>query len=423
MKIIVGHSKCGGTIDLPASKSYMHRAIIASCLAKGESIIKNITLSEDIDATIDAFKVLGADIKEENDTLIIKGIKDFNSALNSEIDCNNSGSTLRFLIPILSLFNISFTLRGSKSLFSRPLDVYKDIYNKEGLKFDLCENYLDVSGRLRANEYVLKGNISSQFISGLLFVLPLLEGDSIIKIIPPLESESYINMTIKVLKDYGIEIIRESRYEFFIKGNQEYKSREYYIEKDFSQFAFFGVLGAINNGITCKGLNINSLQGDRFIIDILRAFNVKVDVNGDEVVVHKCNNIQGCNIDLKDCPDLGPILMVLSLFSKNKVCINNINRLRIKESNRVESMVDNLRKLNAKIDVSDNELVIYPSKIKRSREILESYNDHRVMMAMVVLATCIRGYTIIDNPLCVKKSYVNFYRDMQRIGADIGLHD
>ena len=183
------------------------------------------------------------------------------------------------------------------------------------------------------------------------------------------------------------------------------------------------VLGAINNDIFLEDMNLNSLQGDNIIIDILRSFNVQVDVNENDILIHKCNNLEGNVVNLSDCPDLGPICMVLSLFSKTPVRITNIQRLKIKESNRVDSMVNNLRKLNAKIDVKEDELIIYPSKLKATKEVLNSYNDHRIMMSLVVLATCIRGYTLIDNPSCVKKSYPDFYRDLQRLGINLGLHD
>ena len=423
MNIIVEKSKCEGRVRVPYSKSYLHRAIIAASLSNGESVINNVTLSKDIEATIETFRKLGATITLKDNSLIIKGIKDFNSVLSMSINCNESGSTLRFLIPILSLFPYSFTLEGTSSLFSRPLDIYQKIYKEQELKFELFEEHLNIEGKLKPGEYVIKGDVSSQFISGLLFALPLLENDSIIHVVKPFESESYVNMTISILSDFGIKIIRKSRYEFYIEGNQKYKPSIYTVERDYSQAAFYMVLGAINNDILLEDMNLNSLQGDNIIIDILRSFNVQVDVNGNDILIHKCNNLEGNVVNLSDCPDLGPICMVLSLFSKTPVRITNIQRLKIKESNRVDSMVNNLRKLNAKIDDKEDELIIYPSKLKATKEVLNSYNDHRIMMSLVVLATCIRGYTLIDNPSCVKKSYPDFYRDLQKLGINLGLHD
>lgn len=423
MNLIVSNSKCSGTIDLPASKSDMHRAIIAASLADGESVIHDITLSNDINATIRAVESLGAIIRKIENTLVIKGINNFKNVKSNSIDCNESGSTLRFLIPILSLFEKHFTLKGATSLFSRPLSIYEEIYRNQDLKFELKDNELTIEGKIKPQEYLIKGDVSSQFISGLLFSLPLLEKESKIIIIPPFESESYVNMTLKTLNDFGIIIKRFSRYEFMIPGNQKYKASSYILEKDYSQFAFYAVLGAINNDVTCKGLNKNSIQGDRIILDILKSFNIEYEENRNGITVYKSNEIKGSVINLSDCPDLGPICMVLSLFSITPVRITNIRRLRIKESNRVDTMVENLRKLNARIDVLENEMVIFPSKLKATKDILNPYNDHRVMMSLVVLATKLKGRIIISNPECVKKSYVNFYKDMQSLGLEVGLHD
>lgn len=421
MNIKVRRSKCQGVVKLPASKSDMHRAIFAACLSNGESRLENITLSSDVEATINAFKALGAIIKQEEDCLIIQGIKGFDEVDLNEIDCNESGSTLRFLIPVLSMFNSSFTLKGKESLFSRPLNVYEEIYSNQNLKFELNKKSLKIQGKLKEGEYVIRGNISSQFISGLMFALPLLKGDSKIKILPPFESKSYVNMTIKTLEEFGIIIYQISEYEYEIKGNQMYKPTTYKVESDYSQFAFYAVLGAINNDITCRGLNFKSLQGDRDILKILDSFKVKYSVNNDSITVHKPVSLEGDMIDLSNCPDLGPSLIVLSLFNNKPVKIINIHRLRLKESDRVEAMVTNLRKMKAKIEVFDNQMIIYPSKIKPPKEILSPYNDHRILMSLVILASMLNGVTTIKNPECVKKSYVNFYKDMQTIGIDIGL--
>lgn len=423
MNIIVHNSKASGEVKIPASKSDMHRAIIAASLANGISVIKNITLSNDINATIKAFEALGAKIDINEDELIIQGIKEFNNPKNTLINCDESGSTLRFIIPILSMFNNEFTLYGSKTLFSRPLNIYEEIYKKQGLNFKLSSNTLTVQGKINPDEYVIKGDVSSQFISGLLFTLPLLNQESKITIIKPFESESYVNMTLKTLKSFGIEIRRISRTEFIIPGNQKYTPRVYEVEGDYSQFAFFAVLGAINGEITCSGLNKDSIQGDRLILDILKSFNVDYHIRNDKITIHKCYEIKGSLIDLSDCPDLGPICMILSLFSLTPVRITNIHRLRLKESNRVDSMIVNLRKLGAQIEAFDNYMIIYPSSLKASKEVLNSFNDHRVMMSLVVLGSMIRGSTLIDNPQCIKKSYVNFYKDIQSLGIEVGLHD
>ena len=422
MNIIVHNSKCNGKINITPSKSDMHRAIICSALSKGKSVIKNVTLSLDIEATINAFKVLGANISFVDNTLYVEGIN-FNNIKGNEIDCNESGSTLRFLIPILSVLNKSFILKGSNKLLSRPLDVYKNIYSEQGLKFNLNEDYLEIEGKIKPSVYEIEGDISSQFISGLLFSLPLLDNDSIIKVKEPFESESYVNMTLKTLSDFGIKVKRVNKNEFIVYGNQEYKSCVYNVEADFSQFAFFAVLGAINNDLVCKGLNFNSCQGDKVILDILSHFGVNYEIKEDEVKIYKCNELHGSFVDLKDCVDLGPIVMVLSLLNEEKVRIVNTRRLLFKESNRVDAIVSNFIKLGADIEVKENEVIISPSMLTGTNEVLNSFNDHRVMMSLVVLSSILNDYTLINNPNCIKKSYVSFYKDMNKLGIEVGLHD
>lgn len=421
MNIKVRKSKSQGVVVLPASKSDMHRAIFAACLAKNESIIENITLSEDVNATIEIFRKLGAIIAQKDDRLFIKGINDFDSILSKDLNCNESGSTLRFIIPLLGLFDFEFNISGKPYLFKRPLSVYEEIYKNQDLKFELNDNLLKIKGKLKEGKYIIPGNISSQFISGLLFMLPLLKGDSIIKILPPFESKSYVKMTIKTLEAFNIKIYQESELEYYIPGNQEYKACNYKVESDYSQFAFYAVLGAINNDITCRGLNFNSIQGDKEILEILDEFKVKYSVNNDSITIHKPKNLLGKSIDLSNCPDLGPAIMILSAFNSKPVRIINIKRLRLKESDRVEAMVTNLRKMNVKIDVFDNNMIIYPSNIKASKSILSSFNDHRIVMSMVLIASMIKGISVIDNPGCIKKSYVNYFKDMQSLGIDIGI--
>ena len=423
MNIKVQKSKVKGEIFLPASKSDMHRAILSASLASGTSIISNITLSNDVKVTINVLQKLGANIKQEENNLIIQGISDFSNVVSNELNINESGSTLRFIIPLLSMFNDEFILTGSSSLFSRPLNVYEEIYKNQNLKFELNNNTLLLQGKLNPGEYLVHGNISSQFISGLLFLLPLLKGDSIIKIVPPFESKSYVDMTIHTLNKFGIEIETKSESEYVVKGNQKYKACNYEVECDYSQFAFYAVLGAINQDITCKGLNINSLQGDKEILKILESFKVKYTIINNDIVINKANKLEGEIIDLSNCIDLGPILMILSIFNARPVRIINIKRLRLKESDRIEAMVFNLRNMGVKIDVYDNEMIIYPSKIKRCKKHLKSFNDHRVIMALTVLASVIKGDTIIENPECVKKSYINFFKDMQLLGMKIGIYN
>ena len=270
MKIKIYPSKCSGEIKIPSSKSMGHRAIICASLANGKSIISNLDYSDDILATIDGMRKLGANIQCEKDRLIIEGIENFDSLKDKIIDCNESGSTLRFFIPIFSLTGDKISFTGRNRLLKRPQKIYEEIFKEQNLYYFQDEDKIEIKGKLKAKEYFIDGNISSQFISGLLFTLPLLEENSIININPPFESASYIDLTMEVLKEFGITINKVTPLRFEIQGGQKYIAKDYKVEGDFSQLAFFAVLGALNNDLKCIGVKHNSKQGDKAIIDILK---------------------------------------------------------------------------------------------------------------------------------------------------------
>ena len=272
-------SKLNGTVKVPPSKSMSHRAIICASLGSGISIIENIDYSDDINATIDAMIALGAVIDKEEDKIIINGIYRGGTVKNSVrlIDCNESGSTLRFIIPISLLFDGMTKFIGKGNLGKRPLDTYFDIFKEQGIKYNNVENELNmiVKGMLKPGEFSLPGNISSQFITGLLFSLPLLNGDSKITISTNIESKGYIDLTLDCMKDFGIEIENKDYKEFIIKGNQKYISRNYRVEGDYSQAAFYLAADALESDVFVTDLKKNSLQGDKEVIDILERMEAK----------------------------------------------------------------------------------------------------------------------------------------------------
>lgn len=404
-------------VTMPPSKSIAHRVIICASLANKESRIDNIEYSDDINVTIAAMRKMGAKIQTFDKYLIIKGIDNQINFDSKEVFVNQSASTLRFLIPLFALNNRNTIFIGKKDLFKRPIEVYKKIFNQQGLMFKLEENYLSIHGVLQPDIFHVVGNVSSQFISGLLFALPLLNKDSKIIIDGKVESSPYINMTIAVLKEYNIDIkINEN--EIYIKGNQKYIAKDYQVEGDYSQFAFFAVLGALNNGIKCLNLKHNSIQGDRVIVDILKKLNVKVTEIENGYLIEK-SNIGSGSFDISNAIDLAPILCVLGMYSEGTIYLTNAHRLEYKESNRKENMVLELSKLKADIISTDDSISIQGRQIYDCNEELDPHNDHRIFMALVIAALTLERNVIIKDAQCMNKSFPTFIQKLKSIGANI----
>lgn len=410
-------SSCQGSVTIPPSKSMAHRAIICASLSNGTSILTNVSYSKDIIATIEAMKIIGASIVQKDNTLIITGTNHIHAHQN-EIFCNESGSTLRFLIPIFSLCNQKLTFTGAGRLMERPQSIYQDLFLNKKLLFEQNDHGITIESSLPAGQYEIKGDVSSQFISGLLFTLPLLKGDSILKIIPPYESKSYVDLTIQMLHHYGIQIEQSDSYTYIIKGNQQYQANNYSIEGDYSQLAFFAVYAAINGNVQIDGMNLNSYQGDQQIIAILEraGANIKAIKNG--YLISK-GDLKGCDIDLANCPDIGPILCVLGMFSEGTTTINNAARLRIKESDRIAAMEHELRKFGCDITSDENTITIHGKKGYTCNEILYGHNDHRIVMALTIASACSNNATTIQDAQAISKSYPHFFEDYQKVNGKV----
>lgn len=419
MKAVIKPSKSAGKVKIPPSKSMAHRAIICASLADGKSVISNIDYSVDITTTIECMRSLGADIHCDGDTVTVQGIKNFNSLKNNKIECNESGSTLRFLIPLFSLTNQKVTFTGKNRLLKRPQKIYEEIFTDAGLFFAQDEEKIQICGAVPAGEYTLSGGVSSQFISGLLFTLPLLGADSKIHILPPFESRSYIDLTIQMLKKFGINIEWENDLVLSIKGGQKYIPHNETVEGDFSQFAFFGVLSAINNPVEICGMDPNSLQGDKQILSILSDFGCDVEYDNG---VYRISAQKLCarSIDLKNCPDLGPVLCILAMFSNGDTNIFNASRLRIKESDRIAAMVAECAKMGCTIEDTENEMTIHGGFAKPDQP-LWGWNDHRIVMACAVALSVLGGE--IDGCEAISKSYPSFFDDLKKAGIEVELYD
>lgn len=401
-------SKLEGVINAPSSKSFSHRMIIAAALSDGVSVVSNVTDSKDISATVAAMEALGAEISGGNGTYTVKGIFSRSDIpVNADIDCCESGSTLRFVIPIAAALGANTVFRGQGKLPQRPITPYLREFPSKGVEFDY-ENTMpfSIKGRLEAGEYRLEGDISSQFISGLMFALPLCDGDSVIKLTSPLQSKPYADMTVEALRIFGISV-REIEVEglpaYLIKGNQHYKPADVSVEGDYSQAAFFYVANAIGSMVTVNNLNPDSTQGDKAILDIIRCCGPAM---------------KPFTADVGDIPDLVPILAVLGCFTDGVSRITNAARLRIKESDRLTAIADALNAVGGRVEAGSDSLTIYPVK-QFTGGTVDACNDHRIVMAMSVAATRSAAPVIIIGSEAVEKSYPSFFDDFRKLGGEV----
>lgn len=418
-------NKLEGKVKIPPSKSMAHRAVICAALSDGISKVTNIDYSDDIIATIDAMRSLGAKINKREDYLEVYGINSADNDIKKSdelrvIDCNESGSTLRFLVPIAALFDGKNNFVGRGNLGKRPLNTYYEIFDKQGIEYSYKEGVLDLvtNGKIKADEFKVKGNISSQFITGLLFALPLLDGDSKIIITTELESKGYIDLTLSAIKDFGVEIINNDYKEFIIKGNQKYKSRDYRVEGDYSQAAFFLCADALSNNVIADDLKLDSLQGDKEVIDILKRMGVEFQ-NIDNGIVGsiKDNKLSSTVIDGSQCPDIIPVVTLVAALSKGTTEIINAGRLRIKECDRLNAVTTELNKLGAKITEKQDGLIIEGVEKLQGGVNVWSHKDHRIAMTLSIASTMCDFPIILEDFECVSKSYPQFFEDFKSIGG------
>ena len=416
MNVLITPGRLSGSVTIPPSKSQSHRAIIAASLSKGKSVLNNVVLSEDVLATLSAMEKLGVKIVTNNHQLIIHGISRINVADDNFVDCNESGSTIRFLIPLLSLSKQKIVLTGKPGLFKRPMSIYEQLFKDRGLCFQQNDKSIIINGALPADTYQIPGNVSSQFVSGLMFALPLQKDNSIIEVTGELESKEYIDMTIDILKRFGITI-EIAGHRYLIPGNQKYKATNIVIEGDYSQMAFYGVAGLLSGDLTCKNMSSDSIQPDRRVLDFIEKMNGYYTWNNSDIVFHYSNTI-GTNIDVSQCPDIAPILSILGALSTGKTVIENATRLKYKESNRLSSTYETLKKMNVMVEMTDSSLII-EGKPMIDGGIFESFGDHRIVMSIAIAAIKANQNVIIKNADAVNKSYPNFFQDYQNLGGNV----
>ena len=406
-----------GVLAAPPSKSMAHRAVLCAALADGESRLTGLAHSQDIDATLGAAAALGAQVEAGESWARIAGAAPL-QAPAAPVDCCESGSTLRFLIPLAALTGRPVAFTGRGRLMQRPQSVYQELFASQGLRFGQEGDTLTVAGPLRPGCFSLAGDVSSQFISGLLFALPLLDGDSRLCLKPPVESRSYIEMTRAAQSRFGVASAWLDEYTLAVPGGQAYRPRDMAIEGDWSQAAFPAALGVLAGDVTVTGLEPGTLQGDAVILDILRRCGGRAEAVPGGVRFQK-SALHGTKIDLADCPDLGPILMALGLLCEGETLITNAGRLRLKESDRIAAMEQELRKLGGWIASDGGTVTVRRSALHPPAGPLWGHNDHRVVMSLTVLAAAAGLPVQIDGAEAVAKSWPGFFAAVRQLGVEV----
>lgn len=399
MKVKILPSKTSGEVSAPPSKSFAHRYLIGSVLSRGKCVIKNIADSDDISATLSCIEQLGGSVTKDGNTVTVIPTNE-NQIENAVFDCKESGSTLRFFIPVvLATGAKSCTFSGSERLLARGIKEYEKLFENSDVKINSDEKSIEVNGTLSAGNYEISGEVSSQYTTGMLFALSVLDGKSTLKITGNAESRAYVDMTIKVLKDFGADIAETEKNFFEINGKGRLSPGEFSVEGDWSNAAFLIALSRLLGTISVSGLNENSVQGDRFS-------SVAFDALDGE----------NAEIDLKDCPDLAPILFSYAAY-KNGGKFINTRRLRVKESDRANVMAEELKKFGANVKVYENSVEIEKTQLKPPIVSLCGHNDHRIVMALSVLAAVIGAE--IDGAEAVNKSYPDFFRVIKKAGVNV----
>ncbi len=410
--IRIKQSEAKGIVAVPASKSYLQRYILASFYSKDKIIIGNVTYSNDVHDALNAIQALGKKVTlRKNEIVIEEGKKP-----SSEYQIKESATTLRLLIPILFTLRKTCTIYCEESLLKRPLDYYKDLAVKNKFYFKVEKDRIILKGSLKAGNYIIDSPKTSQFVTGMLLTLPSLKGKSTLKVINQV-SKPYVKMTLETLNNYGIKVDYQNDI-YTIEGKQKYIGNYWKIEGDWSQAAYFFALALFNEDLLIRNVNLDSLQGDKAILEILEDFGCEFEYSNG---CFKCikRSFKKMTIDLNDIPDLGPILMVLALLGKEEVTFVNTNRLVYKESNRLDYMLFELSKIGLKYKKEDNQVTFLKSNLNNDSIVFETYNDHRIFMSLAILSIIVSNDTFIKGEGAVNKSYPNFIEVLKELNVII----
>ena len=403
MKVRITPSRVAGKVTAPPSKSMAHRMLICAGLASGESVVRGVSPSDDVLATMDCLRALGASCDYDGKDVKVRGLSPEKMTPHETLGCRECGSTLRFFIPICLATGRKTTLSGSEKLLSRPLSIYEELCRERGFEFENDGKTVTVYGKLESGEFTLRGDVSSQFVSGLLFALPTLGGDSAIVLTGDVESRPYIDMTIEAMKKFGVPAEWKSKNTIFVRGGQKYLPADVTVEGDWSNGAFFEALNLVGGNVSVDGLDKSSAQGDKICLDYFKKLAAGAPM-----------------LSLTDCPDLGPVMFAMAA-EMHGATFTGTRRLRIKESDRVASMAAELHKFGAEFEIHDDTVTVKKTALRAPTETLSSHNDHRVAMALSVLLTKYGG--TLEGAEAVKKSMPDFYEKLESLGAEVKYED
>lgn len=411
-----------GTIEAMPSKSLSHRAAICATLA-GNSKVENIGMSRDILCTLRALNALGYEKAVLKDNVLESGIVARRRQEERVVDCEESGSTLRMLIP-QALDGVPTLFTGSERLMQRSMSVYQEIFEAHNIRFSQDDKGIFVQGKLSHGLFSLRGDVSSQFISGLLLALPFCRGDSIIALTTDLQSKAYVDLTIDMMRQFGVEANWTDERTIHISGMQRYHSAETKIEGDYSHAAFLLAAGVLGEGTTVLNLRHDSLQGDHEIVDILKKMDAKIEpVEGGYQIF--ASKLKACEIDVSQVPDLFPILSVLAAFAEGESRLVNGSRLRDKESDRLAAMAKELGKLGIVLEEKEDALFVRGNadRLLPGHVICSGYNDHRVVMSLAIAASRCKEAVCIDDAHSVEKSAPDFWEEYRALGGKTSWKD
>ncbi len=404
MRVSITAGKAEGTVSAPPSKSMAHRMLICAALANGISTVHDVPDCDDVKATIECLTKLGAKFEYDlNNTVTVYGTDIKNASPTDALYCNESGSTLRFLVPVCLLCGNNVLMTGAPSLFRRPLGAYEELSKEKGFVFLQDGNSVILHGPLSSGEYRISGDVSSQFISGLLFALPTLDNDSTVNIIPPVVSRPYIDLTLQALREFGVDARWTDDHTILVPGGKGYVPTETTVEGDYSGASFYAALNALGSNINILGLREDSLQGDKIYEKHYALLEKGIPT-----------------VHIGDCPDLGPVLFAVAAAKYGGV-FTGTSRLRFKESDRAAAMAQELEKFGVSVTVHDDSVVVYPNGFQKPEELLCGHNDHRIVMSLAVLATLTGGE--IAGAEAISKSFPDFFKGLESLGIEVKYYE
>ncbi len=409
------NKRINAVIEAPPSKSYTNRALIIASLAKGKSIIRNPLISDDTNYMISALNEFGIGIKKKGSDLTVNGTGGNLKTPKRQLYTGNAGTTMRFITSLSALCEHDSMISGDKRMQERPIKDLLDALEMLGVRSKSNNGFPPVKifgGTFKGGKIKLRGSTSSQYLSSILMCAPYAKDDTIIELSDNLTSKPYVDVTIDIMKNFGVKIVNKNYKKLIIKTNRQYKPKDYRIEGDASNASYFLAAAAITKGkVNVKGLNPKSKQGDIKFIEILRKMGCKIKTGRDFVEIVG-GRLKGIDADMNSMPDLVPTVAVMALFADGETKIRNVQNLRVKETDRLRALAFELRKIGANVEETADGLKI--RKRRYQKAVIETYGDHRIAMSFAVAGLVISGIRII-NPSCVNKSFPEFWKRFEEL--------